>query len=129
MNSHCARLTSLTLSLLLLTAAAQASDAWPGLRGPSYDGAVRDATLFEGEEGELTLGWKRELGSGYSVVAVDGHGGLARVRVRPAGQEGIDQLPVHVLRGQVALAENLVDPVEAVQLLRPRLERLEMLFD
>ena len=44
---------------------------WPGLRGPSHDGAVRDGQLFAGEDGVLTIRWKRDLGSGYSVVAVD----------------------------------------------------------
>ncbi len=49
-----------------------ASATWPGLRGPSHDGAVHDAQLFKGDGGELAIGWKRELGSGYSVVTVDG---------------------------------------------------------
>jgi enterochelin esterase-like enzyme/outer membrane protein assembly factor BamB len=44
---------------------------WPGFRGPSHDGAVRDQQLFEGEDATLTVGWKRDLGSGYSVVSVD----------------------------------------------------------
>ena len=48
-----------------------ASSTWPGLRGPSYDGAVRDGQLFDGETGQLSIGWKRELGSGYPVVVVD----------------------------------------------------------
>ena len=51
---------------------AHASTDWPGLRGPNYDGAVRDAQLFDGDEGALSVSWKRELGSGYPVVAVDG---------------------------------------------------------
>jgi hypothetical protein len=34
-------------------------------------GAVRDAQLFEGESGELAIGWKRNLGSSYSTVSVD----------------------------------------------------------
>ncbi len=61
----------LTLSALSLTAIVQANTTWPGLRGPSHDGAVHDAQLFDGESAELTIGWKRDLGSGYSVVAVD----------------------------------------------------------
>lgn len=56
----------------LSTSALDAGEAWPGLRGPNHDGAVRDARLFEGESGELVVGWKRDLGSGYSVVTVDG---------------------------------------------------------
>jgi hypothetical protein len=62
-------------------------------------------------------------------LAVDGHGDLACVGVWPAGQEGVDQLPIDVLRGQAAPGENFVDPVEAVQLLRPFLKRSEKLFD
>lgn len=63
-----------TLALLLLTAAtvAEANTTWPGLRGPSYDGAVHDARLFGDEGGALAVGWIRDLGSGYSVVSVDG---------------------------------------------------------
>ncbi len=45
--------------------------SWPGLRGPSHDGAVRDARLFEGDSAGLSVVWQRELGSGYPVVAVD----------------------------------------------------------
>ncbi len=50
---------------------ASAAENWPGLRGPSFDGSVRKASLFGGDSAELTIGWKRALGSGYSVVAVD----------------------------------------------------------
>ena len=57
---------------LVCTSAVQADTIWPGLRGPSHDGAVHDAQLFEGEGGDLSIGWIRDLGSGYSVVSVDG---------------------------------------------------------
>ena len=30
-----------------------AGSDWPGLRGPSYDGAVRGVRLFEGDSAEL----------------------------------------------------------------------------
>jgi len=47
-----------------------ASTSWPGMRGPSHDGAVREASLVApGGKTALALGWKRALGSGYSVVA------------------------------------------------------------
>jgi len=47
-----------------------AESGWPGLRGPSHDGAVRNARLFAGgDRAALALGWKRALGSGYSSVA------------------------------------------------------------
>ncbi len=47
-----------------------ATTSWPGMRGPSYDGAVHDAKLVAADEKvALTLGWKRDLGSGYSVLA------------------------------------------------------------
>lgn len=50
---------------------AAAPTHWPGFRGPSYDGAVRDARLVSGDgKVALKVGWKRELGSGYSVPAV-----------------------------------------------------------
>ncbi|HEY3176752.1 MAG TPA: PQQ-binding-like beta-propeller repeat protein [Candidatus Polarisedimenticolia bacterium] len=40
------------------------------MRGPSHDGAVRDARLVAADgKVALTLGWKRDLGSGYSVLA------------------------------------------------------------
>ena len=71
---------------ILCTSATQADTTWPGLRGPSYDGAVHDAQLFEGEGGELSIGWKRELGSGYSVVAVDSR------RLIAAFQAGADDV-------------------------------------
>lgn len=64
--------------------AAPAATTWPGLRGPSYDGAVRGTRLFPqgGDEGELEVAWKTELGSGYSVVAADAE------RVVTAFQDG-----------------------------------------
>ena len=43
---------------------------WPGLRGPSFDGAARDAELFAGDNPALELTWKTTLGSGYSSVVV-----------------------------------------------------------
>ena len=46
--------------------------AWQGLRGPSGDGAARQAILFhEGEPG-LAVTWKVPIGSGYSALAVGG---------------------------------------------------------
>ncbi|MCP4203856.1 MAG: PQQ-binding-like beta-propeller repeat protein [bacterium] len=78
MRSRLFRLTRFVC--LLLTAPAisvavpqiAAASSWPGLRGPSHDGAVRDVRLFEGESAALSVAWQRELGSGYPVVAVDG---------------------------------------------------------
>lgn len=61
-----------TVGLLAVSVAAPATaSTWPGLRGPSYDGTVRDARLFAGDQGELKVVWKTELGPGYSVVAAD----------------------------------------------------------
>ena len=56
----------LTITPMIHVSDAWANTTWSGLRGPTHDGAVRDASLFEGDDGELTIGWKREIGSGYS---------------------------------------------------------------
>ena len=56
----------------LYTSASLAGTSWTSLRGPDYGGSVGDARLFEGETGELAIGWKKEIGSGYSMVSVDG---------------------------------------------------------
>ncbi len=56
--------------LVLSIGSLHADTGWPGLRGPSFDGSVRDAMLFDGEAANLSLGWKRALGSGYSTLAV-----------------------------------------------------------
>jgi outer membrane protein assembly factor BamB len=63
---------ALALAALPRLAAADDSRSWPGLRGPSYDGAIRDARLFDGELRGLEVAWKRQLGSGYPVVVGDG---------------------------------------------------------
>jgi len=47
-----------------------AATDWPGLRGPAYDGAAREAQLLGARGGGLAVGWKVALGSGYSAVAV-----------------------------------------------------------
>ena len=66
------RLTFYTLfALFLVAAATNATTTWPSFRGPQYSGAVPDAQLFDGDAGGLEIGWKRDLGSGYSMVAVD----------------------------------------------------------
>ncbi len=49
-----------------------AAGSWPGLRGPEHDGTVRAARLYADGTGGLEVAWKRQLGSGYPVVAVDG---------------------------------------------------------
>ncbi|MGH9867930.1 MAG: PQQ-binding-like beta-propeller repeat protein [Candidatus Polarisedimenticolia bacterium] len=56
------------------TDGAKPASGWPGLRGPTYDGAVREARLLGGGgPARLVIGWKRPLGPGYSsVVAGDG---------------------------------------------------------
>ncbi len=65
---------------------AAASDSWPGLRGPSYDGAVRDGHLLEGDGGGLEVAWKRSLGPGYSVPTV---GGGRVVTLFAAGEDDV----------------------------------------
>ncbi|MGH9869539.1 MAG: PQQ-binding-like beta-propeller repeat protein [Candidatus Polarisedimenticolia bacterium] len=61
----------MVLTLLALPARAEAaSSSWPGMLGPGYDGAVRDAKLaVAGDSVAAALAWKRSLGSGYSVLA------------------------------------------------------------
>jgi enterochelin esterase-like enzyme/outer membrane protein assembly factor BamB len=58
------------IALVLGVGRLQADHGWPGLRGPSFDGSVRDASLFDGDRADLALGWKRALGSGYSTLSV-----------------------------------------------------------
>jgi enterochelin esterase-like enzyme/outer membrane protein assembly factor BamB len=63
-----------TLVCLFASALAMAADgvAWQGLRGPTGDGAARQAILFhEGQPG-LAVTWKVPIGSGYSAIAVGG---------------------------------------------------------
>jgi len=75
-SSPSRHLFALSLSIIALggftPTTVSAANSWPGLRGPSYDGAVHDAQLFDGDTVELIVGWKRTLGAGYSVVTVDG---------------------------------------------------------
>nr|NIM01482.1 PQQ-binding-like beta-propeller repeat protein [Acidobacteriota bacterium]NIM63050.1 PQQ-binding-like beta-propeller repeat protein [Acidobacteriota bacterium]NIO59927.1 PQQ-binding-like beta-propeller repeat protein [Acidobacteriota bacterium]NIQ30994.1 PQQ-binding-like beta-propeller repeat protein [Acidobacteriota bacterium]NIQ86122.1 PQQ-binding-like beta-propeller repeat protein [Acidobacteriota bacterium] len=59
-----------TVSLFVLAGSASADIDWPGLRGPHFDGSVRDATLTVSADTGLTVGWSRAIGSGYSSVAV-----------------------------------------------------------
>ena len=74
---HQARPLLAAVCALALTAAPAPSTAadtaaWPGLRGPGHDGAVRDARLFDGEIEGLEVAWQRQLGAGYPVVVTDG---------------------------------------------------------
>ena len=71
--------SSFPVSLLLgasslLAAAGLAGEPadWPGLRGPSHDGAVRDAVLFPDGDPGLEVLWKRPIGPGYPVPVTDG---------------------------------------------------------
>ena len=58
--------------ILAMAAPLQTSgdSGWPGLRGPDFDGGVRDVQLFEGPKAALEVQWNRDLGAGYSAVAV-----------------------------------------------------------
>lgn len=71
-SSGFVRLTAIALAVVVAAGApsALASREWPGLRGPNYDGAVRDAQWITGGDASLEVGWKVALGSGYSAVAV-----------------------------------------------------------
>jgi enterochelin esterase-like enzyme/outer membrane protein assembly factor BamB len=59
------------LSFVVIPSASSAEEGWPGLRGPSSDGAIRNKNLFEAGSGALEVTWKRDLGSGYPVVTID----------------------------------------------------------
>jgi enterochelin esterase-like enzyme/outer membrane protein assembly factor BamB len=63
------RFATVLCLILVCTGATVATNDWPGFRGPSHTGAVATAL---GEDGpvELTVGWRTQLGSGYSAVAV-----------------------------------------------------------
>ena len=75
-HHHARPLLAAFCALALIAAAAPSTAAetaaWPGLRGPGHDGAVRDARLFDGRIEGLEVTWQRELGSGYPVVVADG---------------------------------------------------------
>ena len=57
-------------ALVVFSSGFAVATEWPGLRGPSFDGSVRDVALFQGNETALSVGWNRALGSGYSGIAV-----------------------------------------------------------
>lgn len=86
MNPKTRIATTIALALLTMATLAPANTTWPGLRGPSYDGSVHDAQLFGDEGGALSIGWIRDLGSGYSVVSVDGRRLIAAFQ---AGSEDV----------------------------------------
>lgn len=50
---------------------------WPGFRGPRADGSVEGGRNFEKGTVGATIGWKHELGSGYSALAVGNEGVVA----------------------------------------------------
>lgn len=64
--------TILVLCSLALAGSAIAGTGWTGLRGPSHDGAVHGVQLGDGDSLGLAVGWERDLGSGYSVLAAGG---------------------------------------------------------
>jgi enterochelin esterase-like enzyme/outer membrane protein assembly factor BamB len=57
------------LSACLVASVAVGAD-WPGFRGPNFDGTVPGETLLQGGSKQLEVGWKRDLGPGYSALAV-----------------------------------------------------------
>jgi enterochelin esterase-like enzyme/outer membrane protein assembly factor BamB len=68
------------IALIALAGTVQADIEWPGLRGPNYDGSVRDTELFAGDDAGLAVGWSSAIGSGYSAVAV-GNGKVLTMHV------------------------------------------------
>ena len=63
-------LVSILAVFTLVVGGSAFATEWPGLRGPSFDGSVRDIALFEGSSAALSVGWNTALGSGYSGLAV-----------------------------------------------------------
>lgn len=57
--------------IFLIVPFLQAAD-WPGFLGPNYDGTTRDGQ-FGTTGGGLVVAWQRNLGSGYSGIAVSGN--------------------------------------------------------
>jgi len=68
------------IALCTLFGTVQAEIDWPGLRGPNFDGSVRDAKLFASGDAGLTVGWRQAIGSGYSSVSV-GNGRVVTMHV------------------------------------------------
>ena len=69
-SKHGRAVTGWASALVFLVASGPLSaSTWPGLRGPNHDGSI-DAQLFGGESASLEIGWKVDLGSGYSAVVV-----------------------------------------------------------
>jgi len=65
------------------------TNEWPQFRGPASDGATTAAGTFESPVGVgLRVAWKKELGSGYSSIAVAGG------RVVTAFSDGADDVVV-----------------------------------
>ena len=67
-------------ALCALVGTTEADIDWPGLRGPNFDGSVRDATLSISDETALAVGWSQTIGSGYSSIAV-GNGRVVTMHV------------------------------------------------
>jgi len=58
------------VGLAVSSGAGPVAAEWPGFRGPNSDGTVLEARLFGGDAAALRVDWMRDLGSGYSAVAV-----------------------------------------------------------
>jgi enterochelin esterase-like enzyme len=56
--------------MALIASAAVASDEWPNLRGPGFDGQIEAPGTFDAEGIGLDLAWKIPVGSAYSGIAV-----------------------------------------------------------
>lgn len=74
------------IALCALAGTANADIDWPGLRGPNFDGSVRDATLSVSDDTALTVGWSQTIGSGYSSVVV---GNGRAVTMHAAGDKDV----------------------------------------
>ena len=92
-----------------------------GRRLPIGDAEAADRRVLDPDLGALGVRGLLELGGLEDLGAV-GDLGLAAVRELPTRGNGLDDLAEDIFEGDVVEAENLLDAVEAAELLGPLVE-------